>query len=454
MAYPSVNKVLVKILNSTNVLANSSSISNPLATLLGKVQFMKASAAVYFQLAGAKIASVKIVKSARELVQTTKIGWTAGADLEYGFYISQDVPNKASATSNQVVYVGVSFAGTPTNAQIGAALVAQIEAFAAVGKLKVSATYSSGASFPLVADAGYPLFTVSAPLNVTQANGMAIIPEDTTDGDQVLDTLILTSLAGTTTVTATLAGHGLLPGDVVSISGVTTFAFHDSRTGAVSVGAVDNVVIATVPSSSTFTLQGIAGNGGSSAGTISCWVKNKVRVETASAHGLVVGDKVDLSWTAATTFTINGSGAARTLAGLRVQSVASNVRFWVDGVGSGSDGTNGTVNDSDVIITRAASEAVGIGANLITLGVEDTFAATPVPALDAVTAASYYTEVIIDYVSAKGVNGLSVPALGEQAETVKLYVEESATDYNSAIFRIGQVAQRVGWNSYYPDPSL
>ena len=67
MAYPSVNKVLVKVLNGANVLANSSAISNPLVTALGKVQFLKASAEVYFQLVGAKIAGVKIIKSAREV---------------------------------------------------------------------------------------------------------------------------------------------------------------------------------------------------------------------------------------------------------------------------------------------------------------------------------------------------------------------------------------------------
>jgi hypothetical protein len=449
MAYPSVNKVLVKVLNGANVLANSSAISNPLDTVLGKVLFMKASAAVYFQLVGAKIAGVKIIKSARELVQTTTISWSAlTANTEYGFYISQDVPNKASATGNQVVYVGASFVAQPTNAQVGAALVAQIEAFAAVGKLKVSASYGAGA-VSIVADAGYPLFTVSAPsADVTVASGMATIAPNGTAANAIVDRFTITTLAGTTTVTATFNDHGLLPGDVVSISGIGGITLSDSRTGGIALTAVDDVVVATV-TANTFTLQGIAGDGGSSSGTIVCRVRNKVRVLSLNPHGLVVGDKVDLAWAAATTFLINGNGAAPyTLSGLRVESIGTTSQFWVKGVHSGS------TNSSAFTITRTASEAVGIGANLITLGVEDTFAATPVPALDAVTAASYYTEVIIDYVSAKGVNGLSVPALGEQAETVKLYVEESATDYNSAIFRIGQVAQRVGWNSYYPDPSL
>jgi hypothetical protein len=450
MAYPSVNKVLVKVLNGANVLANSSAISNPLDTALGKVLFMKASAEVYFQLVGAKIAGVKIIKSARERVTTLTVGnWGTAANTEYGFYLRQDVPNKAAATGSSDVYISVSFLSAPTSNQVQAALVAQVNSFAASGKIKASATYTAGAStFPIVADAGYPILVSPAQVGgVTVVNGIVAIAPNGTPSSAIVDRFTLASLAGTSVVTATFNDHGLLPGDVVSISGVTGFQFYDSRTGASLVGAVNDVVIDSV-TANTFTLQNIGGNGTGSAGTIVCQVKNKVRVLTLNPHGLVVGDKVDLTWAAATTFILNGSGAARTLAGLRVQSIGTTSQFWVDGVWS--SGTNSTA----FTITPSASEAVGIGANLITLGVKDTFAATPVPALDAVTAASYYTEVVIDYVSAKGVNGLSVPALGEQAETVKLYVEESATDYNSAIFRIGQVAQRVGWNSYYPDPSL
>jgi hypothetical protein len=411
---------------------------------------MKASAEVYFQLVGAKIAGVKIIKSARERVTTLTVGnWGTAANTEYGFYLRQDVPNKAAATGSSDVYISVSFLSAPTSNQVQAALVAQVNSFAASGKIKASATYTAGAStFPIVADAGYPILVSPAQVGgVTVVNGIATIAPNGTPSSAIVDRFTLASLAGTSVVTATFNDHGLLPGDVVSISGVTGFQFYDSRTGASLVGAVNDVVIDSV-TANTFTLQNIGGNGTGSAGTIVCQVKNKVRVLTLNPHGLVVGDKVDLTWAAATTFILNGSGAARTLAGLRVQSIGTTSQFWVDGVWS--SGTNSTA----FTITPSASEAVGIGANLITLGVKDTFAATPVPALDAVTAASYYTEVVIDYVSAKGVNGLSVPALGEQAETVKLYVEESATDYNSAIFRIGQVAQRVGWNSYYPDPSL
>jgi hypothetical protein len=348
------------------------------------------------------------------------------------------------------VYISVSFLSAPTSNQVQAALVAQVNSFAASGKIKASATYTAGAStFPIVADAGYPILVSPAQVGgVTVVNGIVAIAPNGTPSSAIVDRFTLASLAGTSVVTATFNDHGLLPGDVVSISGVTGFQFYDSRTGASLVGTVNDVVIDTVPNANTFTLQNIGGNGTGSAGTIVCQVKNKVRVLTLAPHGLVAGDKVDLTWAAATNFILNGSGAPRTLAGLRVQSIGTTSQFWVDGVWS--SGTNSTA----FTITPSASEAVGIGANLSALGVKDTFAATPVPALDAITAASYYTEVVIDYVSAKGVNGLSVPALGEQAETVKLYVEESATDYNSAIFRIGQVAQRVGWNSYYPDPSL
>jgi len=453
MAYPSVNKVLVKVLNGANVLANSSATSSPIVTALGKAKFLKASGVEYLQLVGAKIAGVKIIKSARELATTLTVGgWGTAANTEYGFYLRQDVPNKAAATGSSDVYISVSFLSAPTSNQVQAALVAQVNSFAASGKIKASATYTAGAStFPIVADAGYPILVSPAQVGgVTVVSGMATITPNATAANAIVDIVAphataATAIAGSTTVTVTTAAaHDLSPGDVVDISSAATFLMNDVRTGGSGLAAVSNAVIATVPSSTTFTLQGITGNGASNSGTIVIRVKNKVRV-VAAAHGLSVGDKVTVS--AIATFTVNGAASVTS----RVENASLTGSFWINGAGNSSASN---ANTGTIVITRVAQEAAGIGANLSALGVKDTFAATPVPALDAVTAASYYTEVVIDYVSAKGVNGLSVPALGEQAESVKLYLEESATEYSNAIFRIGQVAQRVGWNSYYPDPSL
>jgi hypothetical protein len=51
----------------------------------------------------------------------------------------------------------------------------------------------------------------------------------------------------------------LLPGDVVDLAGAATFLFIDVRPGSNQTAAatVSNVIVATVPSTTTFTLQGV-----------------------------------------------------------------------------------------------------------------------------------------------------------------------------------------------------
>lgn len=445
--YPSINKVKVKVLNAANVIANSSAISNAFVTALGKLSFLKASAAEYYSLLGAKLQSVVIVKSVNENPSKKLLSFTVAVDTEYGFFIRQDVPNKAAATGNSQEYVSVYFLAQPTAAQVATALKAKLDKLTSTGKLKLVSTVV-GNDLAIEGAAGFPLFVVEAPTSaVTVADNQAAIAPNGTPGTAIDEAVAphgtpATAIAGTATVTVTtLAAHGLLPGDLVDIASVATMTLTDSRTGTSGLAAVSDVVIASVPTSTTFTLQGISATG-TNSGTITIAVKNKVRVTTNAAHGLAVGDKVLVTGIA--TMEVDGEAFVTG----RVQSIPSTTTFWLDGV------SNLSANSGTIVIKKVASESFGLGSQLSSLGVVDGFAADPIAPVDEIVAADKYTAIEFNYSKQKGVNGLSVPALGEQQEKLVVYVNEGATNYDAVVFRASQVAARKGWNSYNADPSL
>jgi len=90
--------------------------------------------------------------------------------------------------------------------------------------------------------------------------------------------------------------------DLTLSSGTTAQGFIDLRPGANQAAAdsVSDVVIATVPTSTTFTLQNVQAGGGSYSGTnndrtLVIRTKNVVTVETLAAHGLLPGNAVSVS---------------------------------------------------------------------------------------------------------------------------------------------------------------
>lgn len=202
-----------------------------------------------------------------ETVQTASVAFTAANDTTYSFQVGQ-----YNRQLQRIVWDTVSYKSdsTGTAAEIAAGFVDYVNAKTSGGAWDLTAS-GSGTPVTIVGKAGNPLFFTRATQNVTITMGTTVAPHGTAG----------TALAGTTTVTVTtLAAHGLVVGQKVSITGATGYTF--TRNGVASVAAIANAVIASVPTSSTFTLYGITGSG-TNTGTIT------ISVEAQEAFGNAAG---------------------------------------------------------------------------------------------------------------------------------------------------------------------
>lgn len=334
--------------------------------------------------------------------------------------------------------VSFTSGGTTSLAEIASALVAATNGL----NLSVVAT---GAGSPVTLTSTDASLQVSAVSNVTVAAAQATFAPNGTPATAIRSTVApdgtpATALAGTTTVTVTTAAaHGLLPGDVVDISGAATFNFIDTRPGNQStVAAVSDVVIATVPTATTFTLQSVKGSG-TNTGTIVIRTKNVVTVETLNAHGLVAGNAVSVSGVA--TMTVNGGADFTSI----VRSVPATDEMVLFGVPNTSNNT-GTITIASVPQGRKNYGADlsplftvttgGLGANINTEQLNE--GDTPV-------AAEGYTRIGIEFQSP----GISAPAnvQTKNTRTVYLYLNETAAGYAESMKRLGEVVRNWSFNT-------
>lgn len=184
-----------------------------------------------------------------ETAYSATIQYTYAAATTFSFNLSQTV-------ANGVVISDTCSITTDTITNTDAKVATLITAWIAAKGYKITV---SGAASPLTltGQTGYPLFTLSAGTNVTVASAMATKTPNGTPG---------TALAGTTTVTVTtLAAHGLAIGQAVSITTATGYTF--TQNGVATVASIANARIASVPSSTTFTLDDVTGSG-TNTGTI------------------------------------------------------------------------------------------------------------------------------------------------------------------------------------------
>ncbi len=139
---------------------------------------------------------------------------------------------------------------------------------------------------------------------------------------------LTSSSSASSAILTTAAAHGLVVGDVVTITGHSVASVNGAAR-----------VVSSVPSATTFTLQNV----GSTGGTGGSWTETLMGTLTSStaatptlftaaaAHGFAVGDPVRV--------TGHSDGAANTTA--LVASVPSATTFTLTGVGS-NGGTGGT----------------------------------------------------------------------------------------------------------------
>lgn len=326
---------------------------------------------------------------------------------------------------------------TGTAAEIAGALVNL------VNSLPFGAT-ATGTGTPVTISGPASLVVVDAG-NTTVTSGNPTIAPNGTPSVAITQSIApngtpATAVAGTTTVTVTTsAAHGLLPGDVVDLAGAATFLFIDTRPGSNQTAAatVSNVIVATVPTATTFTLQGVLGNGGTNSGTLTITTKNVVTVTTLAAHGLSVGNAVNVS--AIATLTVNGGASFTSL----VRSVPATDKLVLLGAG------NGSTNSGTIVITQIAQPAKGYDyGTKVGTGVNSEWRAAD--GSGAVTAGQGYTLLGLEYAN-DVVDSISI----RQAQSQQVYIllNEGAVGYGASVKALQEILNNWAPNTTLANPA-
>ena len=324
---------------------------------------------------------------------------------------------------------------TGTAGEIAAGLVALVNA------LPFGAT-ATGSGTPVTISGPAGLLVVNAG-NTTVTSGNATFAPNGTPSIAITQSIAAASapaVAGTTTVTVTTAAaHGLLPGDVVNLAGAATFLFIDTRPGSnqTASAGVSNVVIASVPTPTTFTLQGVEGNGLVDSGSLTITTVNVVTVTTLAAHGLVAGNAVSVSGIA--TMTVNGGASFTSL----VRSVPATDKLVLLGAG------NGSTNSGTIVITQVSQPAKGYDyGTKVGSGVNSEWRAAD--GSGAVTAGQGYTLLGLDYAN-DVVDNISI----RQAQSQQVYIllNESAAGYGDSVKALQEILNNWSPNTTLANPA-
>lgn len=342
-----------------------------------------------------------ITRSQPERVAVKTVTIVLANNTAYTFTVSQLISGVVKQAT--VSFVSSSVATTNTT-EITTALKNILDAFG----FQLSVVISSVTLLTITANTGYPLFNMTniTPANTTIADAMPTIAPSGTANLAITSVIAphgtaATAIAGTTTVTVTtLAAHGLVVGDQVTIAGVATMTINGGSSGT--------FYVATVPTSTTFTLASCIGSG-TNTGTITINTVNTVIVNTLAANGLSVGDHVTIAGIA--TMTVNG---AASFTG-RVRTVVSTTQFYID-----QTTNNGSLNSGTITITTVAQTSAGLGTSLSTIS--------------GIVGANSYT--LFDFTFGEAANPEQGSIVRNLAEEHRLYVNEGASTYAAYYTRL------------------
>ena len=182
-----------------------------------------------------QIRRITTIKSRTEIVQIGTITYTAANSTRYAFFVDQLVNGVVNTQ-----LVDYTSDATGTDAEIAAAILANINSATSQGSLQITATGSSS-PVTLTALTGSPLFTIRPITGVTYASAQTNI-------NAALQAGAITNAAPRA---VTAVAHGLNTGDTVIFAGVT-------GTGAANVNGTKRITKTGVD---TFTIDGTTATG-------------------------------------------------------------------------------------------------------------------------------------------------------------------------------------------------
>jgi hypothetical protein len=381
-----------------------------------------------------KFSSLRLLTDGLEESQVAQpsafsVAFTAGNNTTYAINVTG-----VNTLTGLVEVRNVSYTSdaSGTAGEIAAGLVALVNAlpFGATATGAGSPVTISGPAGLVVVDTSNTTVTLGttitpAPSAITQSITLAAFPA-------------AAQVGGVITIT-TAAAHGLLPGDVVDLGGVFTgFTFTDVRPGALQtpLGTASNVIIASVPTATTFTLQGIVGSGTHTGGTGTLTTNNVVTV-TSATHGLSVGNTVTISGLVG--LTVNGGASFTSL----IRSVPSANSYVLLGVG------NGVANSGTIAGALAPQPAKGYNyGTKVGTGVNSEWRAAD--GSGAVTAGQGYTLLGLDYAN-DVVDNISI----RQAQSQQVYIllNEGAAGYGASVKALQEILNNWSPNTTLANPA-
>lgn len=227
-----------------------------------------------------------ILHSLVETPQSWLVTLTAAANTPYAIQVQQYNRREQRPITEPVRYTSDSAGASGTT--IADAIALYINKKTTAGQWNITAVQLSASTISITGGVGDPALTVTAVQNCTVATGtwvggtysngvltaLGSGARVTTIAPNATPGTALAVASGVITVT-TAAAHGLIVGQSVNITTATGFTF--TRNGVSSVASIANAVIASVPSSTTFTfgnttLNTVIGNwitgSGTNSGTI------------------------------------------------------------------------------------------------------------------------------------------------------------------------------------------
>jgi hypothetical protein len=245
------NKPSIKILNTTDVVADTSAVANAMVAAGGGMVELKNLAGTFKKFDFRKRTSMKISRSLTETAKIQRAAFTAAALTEYSFSITQDVDiDGTGKRSNTEIITYKSVAAS--NTEIEAGLKASVDAFIAAGRLKLTAVVSGSGYITLTGAAGYPLFSASNITGITISNQQATVAGHATAGTAVAESSGLITLTSAAT-------HAIVVGQVVSVA--TCAGFDATKDGVLYEDSIPPTRVVAVTGTTMVLDAGTVGTG-------------------------------------------------------------------------------------------------------------------------------------------------------------------------------------------------
>jgi hypothetical protein len=187
--------------------------------------------------------------------------------------------------------------------------------------------------------------------------------------------------------------------------------------------------VATVPSSTTFTLDGVTGNGLNNSGTITITTRSVAFIQTSASTAITTGKSLSIAGVATMTIAKiqeNGSvGTAGASGTFRVGVGGTGTRFLIEGINTVGIGNN----SGTITITEYPQEARFTGAALLTQ-----YSTTA-----GIVSADTYSQITVQVQTPQVLSGGNAP-LSEHAVT--FFFNESQANSSLVAFNLYKAFER------------